>query len=245
MEQAKYPHFTEVAQSLGYRNVHVYFSKRLKTSWKLRCYFTGKKEVTLPHTLEHAPIRVKESILHWTHLKRPHFKKNRAQYYKEKKLLESVVWDYLKECGTTVSGRSISEKRIKNLKTVGQKFDLLQIFNEINSDYFDNDLVSYIRWGQKKTKTSYQTWYTNEANKKVSMITIASLYNHPDVPEYALRSVVFHEMLHIAVPPYTKNGRRVVHGKEFKEAQKRNPDLLKWNKWEREGLQKILRSRKY
>lgn len=239
------PYFTKIAEELGYKNVHIHFSKRLKKSWKLKSYFTGKKEITLPHCLTKAPSNVKEAILHWSHLKRPHFRKNRSSYYRQKKDLELIVWDYLKGCTNVSHTRSITARKLSNLTTKGLNFDLKEIFDNINNDFFDNELKSYVRWGKSGTKTSYQTWYNKESGNKISMITIASLYNHPDIPEFAIKSVMFHEMLHIAVPPYTKNGRRVVHGKEFNEAQKRNPDLDKWLNWERKDLQRILRSRKY
>lgn len=239
------PCILEVAKELGYKNIHVSYSKRLRKSWKLKSYFTGKKELTLPATLSPAPFDVKEALLHWSNLKRPHFRKNRQSYYKYKRELENKVWSYLKDCNGVNHIRGISLNKLQNLKTKGRKYNLKEIFDYLNLLYFNNELKSFVRWGQKGTKTSYQTWYQLNESEKVSMITIASLYNHPDIPEYAIKSVMFHEMLHIAVPPYIKNSRRVVHGREFNEAQKRNPDLLIWQKWEKEGLQKILRSRNF
>lgn len=239
------PCFSEIAEKLGYRNIQVIFSKRLKRSWRLKSYFTGRKEITLPYILSSAPFDVKEAILHWSHLKRPHFKKHRTIYYKQKKELESLVWNYLNSCGGVSVQRKISNTRLSSIETKGLKYDLKSIFDEINRAFFNNELKSYLRWGKSRTKTSYQTWYHTESGDKVSMITIASLYNHNDIPEFAIKSVMFHEMLHIAVPPYTKNGRRIIHGKEFNQAQKRNPDLQKWFAWEKGDLQRILRSRKY
>lgn len=237
--------YSIIAEQLGYKNINVVFSSRLKRSWKLKSYLTGRKEITLPAVLSDAPFEVKKAILHWSHLRRPHFKKNRSQYYIEKRELEAVVWSYLKECGGVHSRSVASSKKLSNLITKGLKYDLQDIFNKVNIEYFDNELVSFLRWGKKGTRTSYQNWYNTEENENVSMITIAALYNHPDIPEFAIKSVMFHEMLHIAVPPYIKNGRRVVHGREFREAQKRNPDLEKWFHWEKTDLQRILRSRKY
>ena len=78
----------------------------------------------------------------------------------------------------------------------------------------------------------------------MSIITIAGIYNLPEIPEFAVRSVIFHEMLHIAVPPIIKNGRRVVHGTAFKTAEKRNPDLVKWIFWEKGALRQLLRKKK-
>lgn len=239
------PYFTDIARQLGYRNVHITFSKRLKKSWKLKSYFTGKKEVTIPHTLSQAPLEVKEAVLHWSHLKRPHLKKHRLSYYRYKKELENVVWQYLRDKVGVSSERNISEKKLSNLQTIGRKYNLIEIFNYLNRTFFNNEIQSYIRWGQAKTKTSYQNWYRLSSGEKVSMITISSLYNHPDIPEFAIKSVVFHEMLHIAIPPYTQNGRRVIHGKEFNKAEQNNPWLQQWNMWEKSDLQRILRSRKY
>ncbi|MDR0330193.1 MAG: hypothetical protein LBH93_00575, partial [Chitinispirillales bacterium] len=47
-------------------------------------------------------------------------------------------------------------------------------------------------------------------------------------------------MLHIAIPPRTVNGRRVIHGRDFKAAERKYPLYNQWIKWEKENMGKLL-----
>ncbi|NLE01045.1 MAG: hypothetical protein GX640_14350, partial [Fibrobacter sp.] len=76
------------------------------------------------------------------------------------------------------------------------------------------------------------------------LITIAGVYNHPDVPLFAIEAVMYHEMLHIAVPPFKKNGRFVIHGPEFKARERQYASYEKWHEWERSSLRKLARTLK-
>ena len=75
------------------------------------------------------------------------------------------------------------------------------------------------------------------------MITIAGIYNDPTVPRFAIESIMFHEMLHIAIPPFQKNGRNVIHGSAFRQAEKTFPHYHTWRQWCAEQLPEIVRKR--
>jgi hypothetical protein len=54
--------------------------------------------------------------------------------------------------------------------------------------------------------------------------------------------VVFHEMLHQAVPAREANGRRIVHGPEFRRRERAYPEFARAKAWEERNLSLLLSS---
>jgi len=64
------------------------------------------------------------------------------------------------------------------------------------------------------------------------------------VPRYFVEMVVFHEMLHQIHPPAVDAvGRRIVHGPDFRAAERRFPGYLRARAWEKAHLHLLLRQR--
>lgn len=236
------PGFEELIAHAGSHDLTVTFNNRLKTSWKLITGRDGKRRMIIPAILQHAPEEIKRAIISWALLKKPFLKKNRREYYIVKKQLEQSVWNYLSSQGVTPRRKVIRNPNKLLESTRGVRYDLQVIFDAINREYFNNALCSYVRWGATGSKISYQSPHTDTKGAPCSLITIAGAYNHPDVPEYAIRGVMFHEMLHIAQPPYKKNGRRVIHGREYRKAQDAFPELDRWLLWEKKHMHEIIAS---
>jgi hypothetical protein len=60
------------------------------------------------------------------------------------------------------------------------------------------------------------------------------------VPEFYVAAVVFHEMLHQAVPAREAHGRRIVHGPEFRRRERAYPDHERAKAWEEQHLTLLL-----
>lgn len=61
---------------------------------------------------------------------------------------------------------------------------------------------------------------------------------HPclsQAPRYVLRYLVFHEVLHLALPPHGRN----THHKAFRVAERLYPDYVRANEWLRKSYSKI------
>lgn len=238
------PAFEEILTARKIRGIAVTFNNRLRKSWHCTIKPDKFKTLVLPSLLKEAPEEVKTAVITWAILIKPRLKSKRKEYYLQKKLLENVVWNYLETQGVTSKRKVIADPDKFNRQTAGVRYDLLNLFEEINQQYFGGKLKSFIRWGTRTSKTSYQSYYRDQKGNRFSLITIAGVYNHPKVPEFAIKGVLFHEMLHIAIPPYKKNGRNVMHGAEFKKAERLYIDFKKWQVWERDEIYKIIRSLK-
>lgn len=234
--------FEDILAEENLHDLNISFNKRLHKSWHLTIKPDNQKYIVIPYLLKYAPKEIKKSIIAWTYLKKPRLKKNRPSYYQEKKLLEQSIWNFLEAQGITSRQKRVNNPQKFVNMTKGARYDLKEIFDHINEQFFDNKIISYVRWGNSASKTSYQSRCINKNSEPFNLITIAGVYNHPKVPEYAIKGVMFHEMLHIAIPPYKKNGRNIMHGIEFKRAERKFPYLKQWHDWESNELHRLLKS---
>jgi hypothetical protein len=236
--------FEDLFEEKGISGLTVIFNSRIRKSWHMRTRNDGRRILVVPALLEHAPVEIKNAILSWACMTKPRQRRMRKDYYSVKKQLEREVWRYLESQGVS-SRRALVANPDKFLgDTRGCVFDLKDIFNSVNIRCFGNSITSHIRWGSALSKTSYQARYRDAQGNGFSVITIAGIYDHPDVPRFALEAVMFHEMLHVALPPYMKNGRRIIHGPEFRNAQVRYPDYEPWRLWEKRDLPGIASAKK-
>jgi hypothetical protein len=224
------------------RQLSVKVSSRMGRGWNVTCNrITGKRTLTIPITLVNAPESVKIALISWALLPLGNKNKKSSEVQKERKKIENYIYQYLSEQGLIKPSVSRIKPEVLSDKTAGTKFDLQNIFVKINENYFECKLRAFLRWGTPGSTTSYQTVRRSKDGSCWNLITIADIYNHPSIPQFAIESVMFHEMLHIAIPPYRKNGKNVIHGKEFKTAEKQFPFFEQWRAWEGKELKLILK----
>ena len=226
--------FEDLLARKGIHDVTVSLNPRLKSGWRMKIHsLSGRRTVSVPSYFENAPEKVKEAVIEWA-LLCPLKKRGKQPVLRErKKKLERVVMEFI-----TVSGKTHGAVRrvpVEGFRSEGRVYDLREIFHCLNDSYFEGKLSSHIRWGKSRGR-SYQTTFTDAHGQRQNLISIALLYNAPDVPRFAVEGIVFHEMLHIAVPPYKRDFKNVIHGREFKRAERSFPHFMQWRQWERQRL---------
>jgi SprT-like family. len=230
------PSFNELLRQQGTANLNILFNKRLKRGWSAKISpFFGKRTLTIPSYFEDAPEKVKSALIEWALLPATRRRKKTSAAAQRKKQLEHFIWEYVEASGNK------SEKKFsinpENFRSEGRRYDLREVFSTLNTAYFNGRLVSYIRWNKSNWR-SYQTFFIDRQGRRNSLISIAQTYNRPDVPRYAIEGIVYHEMLHIVIPPYKRGFQNVIHGAEFKRAERQFPFFREWRKWEKEHLKK-------
>jgi hypothetical protein len=76
------------------------------------------------------------------------------------------------------------------------------------------------------------------------LIRIHPALDDPRVPRHFVELVVFHEMLHQAIPPVNgRDGRRIVHGRDFRARERLFPGYGRARAWEKQNLHLLLRHR--
>ena len=122
-------------------------------------------------------------------------------------------------------------KKIKKriiLRPKGEIYNLLEIYETLNHEYFDAKLDLRISWFGRgevipKTRITFGAY-----NHDLKLIKVNRLLDKPHIPEYFVRYIVCHEMLHNAFPPIRrKRGRHHVHHCDFKAKERAFPFYAK------------------
>lgn len=133
------------------------------------------------------------------------------------------------------------------LLTKGDHFDLKRIFDEENAAHFDGKITASITWGPEsigasKNRRNRSIRYGSYSDKQ-HLIRIHRVLDQAHVPEFAVRSVVHHEMLHAHLGiRELPSGRRSMHPPEFRRIERAHPDFERAEAWLKapENLKRLL-----
>ncbi len=121
------------------------------------------------------------------------------------------------------------KKRRRKLLTdpKGKHHDLNESFQRINRRYFGGSLEKPIlSWSP--TASRRQLGYHDS---HLNVIVISRWLDRKTVPVFFVDFIMYHELLHIVVPAEFRNGKRIVHTREFKALEKRfdhYEDAVEW-----------------
>ena len=127
----------------------------------------------------------------------------------------------------------IGAPRVGRLQPRGRVHDLAGIFERLNASQFDGVVEARIGWGAVRPGERRRTVKTGVYLHDARVIRIHPTLDRPEVPEFYVAAVVFHEMLHQVVPVHERNGRRVVHGAEFRRRERAYADHQRSRDWEK------------
>ena len=136
----------------------------------------------------------------------------------------------------------IAAPRADRLLAQGRFHDLQEIFDRLNAERFDSRIEARIGWGPVRQGRRRRTVKTGVYVQDARIIRIHPTLDRPQVPEFYVAAVVFHEMLHQAVPAREVGGRRIVHGPEFRRRERAYPDHSRARAWEERNLTLLLSS---
>lgn len=134
--------------------------------------------------------------------------------------------------------RDILKKKVPrrlNAVTRGRYYDILNIYESINREYFEEKVSASITWGTKSPRRAVRRRTLGSYSSHSHMIRINPILDIERVPPYFVEFIVYHEMLHACLGVKNKNGRRSVHSKEFRELERRFRDYEKAMAWEKKS----------
>jgi len=134
----------------------------------------------------------------------------------------------------------IAAPRTDRLQAAGRAHDLQAIFDRVNAEHFGGAIEARIGWGSARGGTRRRTVKTGVYVQDAKLIRLHPTLDRPQVPEFYVAAVVFHEMLHQAVPAREVNGRRIVHGPDFRRRERAYPDHQRAKAWEERNLRLLL-----
>jgi hypothetical protein len=145
----------------------------------------------------------------------------------------------------------MAARRRLALDPLGEALDLRQLRDDLNQRYFDGRLKVDITWGKGgagaaqscRGRARKSTIQLGSYSYEDKLIRIHRALDQPNVPRYVVEAVVYHELLHAAIPPVVQNGRRHVHTPEFRRRERLFRHTQKAEKWVEEHLPELLRAR--
>lgn len=130
------------------------------------------------------------------------------------------------------------------LETRGRVHDLAEIYGALNARQFGGAVEARIGWGRRAPGGRRRSIKMGVYFHDQKIIRIHPALDDERVPRHFVEMVVFHEMLHQVFPPSVgEGGRRTVHGREFREAERRFPGWQRARDWEKAHLHVLLRHR--
>jgi hypothetical protein len=171
----------------------------------------------------------------------------------EENILHAVA-DYLSDGCVRAGGRIdrfIEKHRARfiapgrpqeELRTRGQHHDLRTIADDLASRHFGGRLDVRITWGkQVRAKRRQRTLQLGTYLPEERLIRIHPILDQPWVPRFFVEAVVFHEMLHHAMPAVVKDGRRHYHTSAFRKRECSFEHHAAAERWQEENLWRLLR----
>jgi hypothetical protein len=124
------------------------------------------------------------------------------------------------------------------LRARGVVYDLNQLASEVNAQFFSGEVKAYITWSRgnaTRRRLRHITFGTYDAKSRI--IRIHPILDRVSVPEFVVKFIIYHEMLHAVMDPeHSADGRRFVHTAAFRKRERQHPDYLRAKQWEKEFL---------
>jgi hypothetical protein len=101
-----------------------------------------------------------------------------------------------------------------------------------------------ITWGRKAQPARRRRRRTIQLGTNLPeerLIRIHPVHDQPWVPRFYLEAVVFHELLHHAMPAVVRNGRHCYHTAAFRKRERAFMHHEREIAWERANLDRLLR----
>jgi hypothetical protein len=230
-----------------YARIEVVAKPRLHESWRVS--WIRRREalrLEIPSLLAEAPQDIKIALLEWALLASRRGRKDKIQRQRRSEL-EQAIRQALKATGDSQAARrrnARDARRMARLNPKGLFHDLEPVFAAINAEYFGGALQARITWSARLGGLSTHTIAHDDEGRPYHLLSISRGYDDPEATPAILGGVVYHECLHIAIPPRNSGGRRIVHGADFRARERLYAHFEVWRKWHREGLPKALRRKR-
>ena len=118
------------------------------------------------------------------------------------------------------------------VRTKGRHYDLAELYDEINREYFGNNVTAAITWGSRCPRSAVRKRTVGSYSERSNTIRINPVLDKKDVPACYVAFIVYHEMLHADMGIALKGTRRSVHPREFKRREKLFREYEKAMAWE-------------
>lgn len=132
------------------------------------------------------------------------------------------------------------------LRTSGRVHDLAPMAEEVNTEWFEGVIGSRITWGKRSgSRRRRSSMRFGSYHFQGDLIRIHPALDQRFVPDWVVRFVIFHEMIHAYLGiRRSASGRRQYHGAEFRALERSHPDYERVRAWETDpaNVERLLRT---
>ncbi|MCC6408250.1 MAG: hypothetical protein IT453_13890 [Planctomycetes bacterium] len=132
------------------------------------------------------------------------------------------------------------------LSTLGRTVDLVELRDELVRTEFAADFAASpppaITFGRAGRRPARRSLRLGSYDARAHLVRIHPILDQDFVPSWFVRYIVFHELLHAALPHERgRGGRRIFHGPRFRARERAFADYARALEWEREHIEHLLR----
>jgi len=147
-----------------------------------------------------------------------------------------AITDFARELG--ILGRPSGKPRYG--APLGLAHDLRTYLDEQNREQFDGQFKGRIGWSRRNRRSYRKTIRLGSWSPRNRLVRIHPALDDKEVPDYVLRFIVFHEMLHAIVGANAQGTRTVYHTRDFRRREQEHPDHDRAEKWIADNLEALL-----
>ena len=182
----------------------------------------GRLEVRVSDLFDDAPTDILEALA--VILLSRLYRKKVDSLYRRKYRIYTLSPRMLERSRETRRSRARKRKRGG---PAGQAYDLVRLFQDLNSEYFEGRLPRpELSWSQRPARTVLGRYEFED-----DVIIVSRSLDSPNVPDYVVRYILFHEMLHVKYGSRIDGTREVVHPPEFRREERSFQQYREANTW--------------
>ncbi|MCK6447972.1 MAG: hypothetical protein L6Q99_16385 [Planctomycetes bacterium] len=134
----------------------------------------------------------------------------------------------------------------QSLVTRGRTVDLAPLLAEVVAAEFRTEFAHAappaITFGRVNGRRARRTLRLGSYDPRAHLVRIHPVLDQDFVPRWFVRYIVFHELLHAAMPVERgAHGRRIFHGPRFRAREAAYADYERALEWERDHIEELLR----
>lgn len=165
-----------------------------------------------------------------------------AEYARARSVRAGKVLDqFVRQNRGHIKPVDVERARQRPLQATGEVHELQELFDHLNARYFGEAIAARIGWGRGSSAGRRRSIRMGAYFHDTRTILIHPALDRAEVPRYFVGLVVYHEMLHQAVPQRRdETGRRCIHSAEFRAREELHVDYERAREWERHNLAILL-----
>ena len=137
-------------------------------------------------------------------------------------------------------GKTSPETRRIKLRSAGRFFDLKELFDQVNREYFANEIDCPITWGANRRVRNQNSIKLASYSDRTKTIRVHPALDKRYVPRSVIMGIVYHEMLHHHLGVEHHNGRKIAHTRRFRQLEARYRHYHRLKAWKEKNLHRLL-----